>query len=278
MLNSRRSSKCFAISASVLAIALSAPAIGQDQDAPPPLPPGGRGRGFPQGGPGGPGGRFGGMMPFAMGTITGGDLSAGLIVIQSQFGGNEQTIRVTANTRAVTQAAITVADLKVGDQVQVQGVPTAITAQSITAGQMPEFLPGGGGRGFGPGGAGAGMQAMANATGRVTSTSPLTISLGNDVSVVLKLALDARITKISPIALTKLKVGDRVSAGGQAGQDGTFNATSLAVNIQMGFGMGPGGFGVPGGFGGRGARRSAGGGQPGGPPPPGGDAPPPPPF
>jgi hypothetical protein len=172
----------------------------------------------------------------------------------------------------VTQAAATIADLRVGDQVQIQGVPTGITASSITAGQMPTFLPGGGPGGGGGGNAGGGPAAgnpggrgagagptFASASGRVTSTNPLTISLGEGVSLTVTPAANARITRITPVAFNNLKAGDRVMAMGQAGQDGTFTATGLTVNMEMG----PGGFGGfgPGGFGGRGGR---GGGRRGG--------------
>ena len=44
-------------------------------------------------------------------------------------------------TKVATQMTISASDLKVGNQVQVQGVPTAITATSLTAGQSPDFLP-----------------------------------------------------------------------------------------------------------------------------------------
>jgi len=220
-------------------------------------------------------------MPFATGTITGGDQSAGAILIQSQFGGGNQTIRVNNSTKVVKQVSISATDLKVGDQVQVQGVPTAITASSITAGEMPNFMPGGGGRpGFGPGGPGGGpgvggapgggAQAFASATGKVTSINPLTISMGSDISLVLKLAANAKVTKIATISLNNLKEGDRIMASGQTGNDGTFTASSIGVNLEMGGfgGFGPGG---PGGFG----RGRGGPGGPGGPP--GGDEPPPPP-
>ncbi len=89
-----------------------------------------------------PGG-FGGRAPFVAGTITGGNRNTGVLSISSQFGGGNQTINVTRNTQFATQTTVTVADLNVNDQIQVQGVPTGITASSITAGQMPE-LPGGG--------------------------------------------------------------------------------------------------------------------------------------
>lgn len=272
----------------------------QDPAATPGQGVGGRqGRGGGQG-RGGFGGFGGGNM--AMGTITGGDVNAGLITINSQFGGAVTTIHVNPNTQIVSQVTISVSDLKVNDQVQVQGVPSGITASSIAAGEMPAFLQNGGRqRGAQPGAANgqpnAGgqvgnanatpqPQAFATATGKVVSKSPLTISLGNDITITLKLAQNAKITKLMPVTISSLKVGDTVMATGQTQADGSFAATGVGVNLATrgggfggrGAGFGPGGangFGGQGGFGGRGGRAgrgrgNRGGGQPGdaGAPPP----------
>jgi hypothetical protein len=243
-------------------------------------PPGGGPGGGPGGNFGGPGGGRGGFGGGRMpsGTITAVDRNTGRLTIQSQGGGNDQTqtIQLQQTTQWVTQSVVTVADLKVGDQVQVQGVPTGITASALTAGDPPAFLQGGGpgggpGGGQGaPGGANAGgpaggpargagqagqQPAFASATGRVTSVSPLTIALSGDVSLTVNLAANARITKYAPIAFSSVKAGDRVMIAGQAGQDGTFVATGVGVNLEAG---GMGGFGR-GGFGGRGGQGGFGG-------------------
>jgi len=226
-----------------------------------------------QGGPP-PGGQFNRRMPFAFGTVTAVDAAAGTITVSSPFGGASQTIQTQGTTQIVSQGAATVSDLKVGDQVQIQGIPTGITASSVTAGQSP--LPTmGGGRGFGgPGGPGgapgnagtaAPVKAQAYATGTVTSTKPLTISLGQGLSVTLTLAATAKVTKYSPLPLSSVKVGDRIVSSGQTNDDGTFAATSVGVNVDMGA-MGMGQRGGPGGFGGRGRRGGGGFGGPGGGP------------
>lgn len=258
------------------------------QGGQPGAPGGGRGQGRNGGQGRGPGGFGGGNM--TMGTITGGDLNSGLITVASQFGGGVTNIRVNPNTQIMSQVTISVADLKVGDQVQVQGIPASITANTISAGETPAFLQGGGrNRGAQPGAAAGAPganpngqppngqpnantppqpQAFATATGKVVSKSPLTISLGNDISVTLKLAQNTKITKLMPVTIASLKVGDTVMAAGQTEADGSFTATGIGVNLANGRG-GPGGFG--GGFGGRGGGAGFGGpggaganGQPGG--------------
>ena len=124
--------------------------------------------------------------------------------------------------------------------------------------RLLRFLQGGGrARGAQPGAAGAPNgqaapgtgaapnptpqpQAFASATGKVVSKSPLTISLGNDITITLKLAPDAKITKLMPVTIASLKVGDTVMASGQTGADGSFTATGVGVNMNM-----RGGFGGP---------------------------------
>lgn len=234
-----------------------------------------------------------GRMPFVMGTVASIDRATSTIMVNSPFGGNETAVRVNAQTKVAGQVTIQVSDLKVDDQVQIQGMPTGLTASSINAGQMPDFLrmnmgrgpggqPGGPGQG-GPGQAGQPGQAaqgqgnrsqqpqqpamaFGSVTGKVSSTSPLTIAVSKDVSVIIKLAPDAKITKITTVTLASLKVGDRIMAMGAEADDGVFLATGIGVNLSMG-GMG-GGRGGMGGFGMGGPGMMGGG--PGGPGGPGG--------
>ncbi len=266
-------------------------------------PPGGFGGGGPGGfgGPGGGPGGFGGgrggfgRAPFAFGAISAVDTNAGTITITSQFGGNggnggsnSQVIKIGAGAQVISQTDTTVADLKIGDQVQVQGVPTGITASQLTVGTPPAGLPGaggfGGGRFGGPGGGGAGggnnaggaaaAQGFATATGKIASLptatdAHLSITLGPDVQLFLKMAAGAKITRYTTLRLTDLKVGDQIMAMGQTGDDGTLTASTVGVNMPMmrgGFGGGFGGGGFGGGFGGggfgggRGGRNRRGGG------------------
>lgn len=250
---------------------------------PPPGQNGGPGGGGFGGGRGG-----GGRAPFAQGAITAVDTNAGTVTIASRFGGNApQVIAVGMDAQIVSQTDTTAADLKVGDQVMVQGVPTGITASQLTVGVPPVGLPGAGGFGgrFGgpggrgnPGGGGNGaapVQGFASATGTIktlpnANDAHLAISLGPDALLYLKMAPGAKITKYTTLRLTDLKVGDQIVATGQPGADGTLIASTVGVNMPMmpgGFG---GGFGGPGGFGGRGGRNRRGGGQNGGPGGPGG--------
>lgn len=221
-------------------------------------------------------------MPFATGTITGGDATKRTITIKSQTGG-DQTIQLSTTSKIYVQTTITVADIKVGDHLKVAGVPTAITADNLTAGTIPDFLQpqtgnrirGGAGLPGAPGAApgaqdpnappvdpsevpsvadkAAKVDATATATGKVVALEPLTISLSSEVSVVLKLAKTAKVTRISELPYSNLKVGDKLVATGSTNAAGLFDATNIAINIDPASGLSVGGrgvFGGPGGIGG----------------------------
>lgn len=223
----------------------------------------------------GPGGGFGGpppRPPFAGGIVTGVDTHANTITVNTPFG-DRQTISVASGATISTETTATVGDLKVNDQVQVRGVPTGITALSLMDGQLPLPLPqgdpgmpppgAGGPPPMGGGRMGPPPPAMAMAHGTVTRLNPLTISVGNGVSISLTLASSAQITRITSEPLSEIKDGDRIIAAGQMGADGTLTASAVGVNLPMPMGgsrfrgqgrqgnfRGPNGFG--GGFGGPG--------------------------
>jgi hypothetical protein len=259
-------------------VSLPAPAIQAQQDpAQPPAQPGQPGQPGGRQGRGGFG-NFANRMPFATGQVTGGDPATGTVIIGSPFGGS-QTIHVGTDTKMVALVQVDATKLKIGDTVRVEGVPSQITASTIAAGDLPDFLtPPARGRG-GPGApvgaapgapqaAGAAAQAArpqpatATATGKISKLEPLTIELSDEVSIVLKLGPNAKIMKMMPATINNIKLGDQVFASGQAGQDGIFMATGLGINVTQMPGMmggGRGGFGGPGGgFGGFGGGRRGG--------------------
>ncbi|MBV9850684.1 MAG: hypothetical protein JO250_13505 [Armatimonadetes bacterium] len=261
----------------LVGLALAAPAFAQAPDAgPPPGPGGGFPGGPPPGGgpggfPGGPGGGFGGQrrLPFAFGTVSAVDAAASTITLTTQ-GGATQTLKVAPDAQIVTQQAVTVADLRVGDRVAVQGAPTGITASQVTAGAPPAGLPGAGGFGgggfggrggnaaagggtAGGGAAGGAPLGFATASGTVKALptakdAHLTLSLSSDAVLYVKMAEGAKVVRWASVALSGIKSGDRVVASGQTGDDGTLTASVVGVNMPQG---GPGG-GFGGGFGGPG--------------------------
>ena len=217
--------------------------------------PGGGGFGGPGGGGfGGQGGGFNRRPPFAYGTVSAVNTGAGTVTISSRFGGGDQVIQTQGTTQIMSQTAAKVSELKKGDKVEVSGMPTQMTATSLTIGDSPlAGLGGPGGPGGpppgAPGGNAAGGPVDTRVTGTVTSTSPLTIALSPTASLTLKMDPNAKVAKYTPVALSAIKPGDKIAALGTANDDGSFAATTLAVNVDLGA-MGRG-FGRRGGFGGQ---------------------------
>ena len=236
------------VSLTLMTTILAAGTVAQAPDG-----PGGFG-GPPPGQEGGPPpGGFPGHSPFVAGTVSAVDAGAGTITITSQPGGSggnaSQVIKVNSDAQFVTQSEVAVADLKVGDQVQVQGVPTGITVSSLTVGPAPVGLPGNGG--FGPGGPGGGAAAassFATANGIIkaaaTKADPhLTISLGADAQLFLRVAAGTKITRYATLKIADIKSGDRIMVSGRTATDGSLTASMVGINLPI-----PGGSGRPNGL------------------------------
>lgn len=264
-------------SLTLMTIALAAASVAQAPNDPGGLPPNQNGRpaGPPPGGFGGPdrGGNngrsgsdragFPGRPPFASGTVSAVDVNAGTITITSQLGGNSssQVITVGSAAQLITQFEVAVADLKVGDQVQIQGIPTGITVSQLTAGQPPFGLPGAGG--FGPGGLGgprgggnggarlspasstirAAAPSFATANGTILALPtkadpPLALSLNAEIQISLKIADGAKITRYKTLKIADIKNGDQIMATGQNAADGTPAISTVGVNLVLRDGFG----------------------------------------
>lgn len=221
-----------------------------------PAAPGGGMPGMP--GPMMPGGNGPGpqMMrfEFAVGAVQAVNAANRTLTVKSSFGGAVMIVKVPAQVSIVTQQA-TIADLKVGDLVQIQGAASGIAASSLTVGQPPA-----------PGArqsAGAGtpspasppgmmpsvlMESMApqvQARGRVSALQPLTLGFGNGGSLIVTVKPDARVTRITTMTLAEVKAGDQVQATGPLGQDGVLTADSISVNFGPIGGAVGGGMGMP---------------------------------
>jgi hypothetical protein len=93
----------------------------------------------------------------------------------------------------------------------------------------------------------------------VVSISPLTIAVGSDIKITIRSDANSKVLRVADGSIQDLKVGDRIVAIGQSGDDGVFSATTIGINLPAST-MGRGGPGGPGGFGGPGGQ-----GGPGGP-------------
>ena len=194
-----------------------------------------------------------GRLPFASGTVTAVDAAAGTVTLTPMFGGGTpQTVRVTGETKITATREGTVGDLKVGDTIQVRGVPTGITAAQIAVGDGAD-MAGGMGMGMMPmgprqgGRAGGGMPGMAGpqtasaqATGTITGLSPLTVSVSEGVLVTLRVGPGVKVSRNVSEKIGDLKAGDRVTANGKAGDDGILAASRIRVYADIGMGTGGG--------------------------------------
>jgi hypothetical protein len=208
---------------------------------------------LPMGGPNMAGGNpvSMGRMPFANGAVTSVDAAAGTITLAPMFGGGmPQMVRVTDATQITATREGTVGDLKVGDMIQVRGVPTGITASQITQDNSANLPMAGlgaslagprfGGSPGGRHGLGGPQAAFAQATGKITGLTPLTVAVSDDVQVTLRVAPSARISRNVSEKIGNLKVGDRVMASGRPGDDGVLAADRIRVNADFGLGFGMG--------------------------------------
>ncbi|MCC6446595.1 MAG: hypothetical protein IT210_24470 [Armatimonadetes bacterium] len=225
----------------------------------------------PEGGPGGPG-RGGGrnmMANMAVGKVVSIDLNNRAVQVQSQFDPNTaRWVAITDQTKVVRQVKGKLSDLKEGDQISVQGIPTAIKAAQVQIGEMPSLFPGmrrggPGGNQSRPGSQGRMPTSNASAQGKVTAFDPLTVTLTDKTEVVVTASENTPISKIETATFRDIKQNDMLAASGEPDEQGNLYAGTAIVGADFSQMMG--------GFGGR---RMGGGRQGGNPPaPPEGGAP-----
>ena len=185
-----------------------------------------------------------GHLPFASGMISAVDAASGTITLTPIFGGAGQTVKVTSASPITALREAKVGDLKVGDNVQVRGVPTGITASQITAGESGDLSLGSGmTMPFGGAPLGAGSSGMdrpqaasAQAMGKITILNPLTISVSDSIQLTLKAAPDVSVSKYVTEKIGDLKIGEHILANGQTGDDGVFTANRIRVMTDYGMG------------------------------------------
>lgn len=167
-----------------------------------------------------------GVKPTAGGEVTA--ISGNIITIKDQRTGTVYTVDAssatlqkfatgTDQTQPPATTAITIADIKVGDHVQVQGTisGTNIVATKITDGQM--------GKRFG-------QHRQMGTTGTVSAVSGNTITLtGKDGVTYTVEAGNASVKKVSTINVSNIAVGDTLMVAGD--KSGT---TITAKNIMSG--------------------------------------------
>lgn len=221
-----------------------------------------------QPGQGGRGGRnrFGGML---MGKITAANVAAGTIEVEAW--GRPMTLYPVQATRLTKFEPVAIADLKVGETLEVTGLPLKIQADRLRA-PLPVATEGQPGAAGGPPAAMAAF-GMADRGGRVTGTiktvKPLVVTVaspdgqgaGTDVEVVTSDA--TKLTREVAATWNEVAAGVTFRATGDMNEQQQLVLQSLTLDPEIaemlqampamgGPGGGPGGAGPGGGRGGRG--------------------------
>lgn len=169
-----------------------------------------------------------------VGTVKSVDYSAGTITVTTPDGTTGDV--VVGKSTIYTQATVAITSLKVGDTVAVQGVPTNILAETVFDGDLSKIYPA-------PPAPPTGSTdskststtappptGQANATGAVLSVSPLSVNLGDGVSLTIETASTTKITKLTTESLDDVKAGDSIVAFGTL-TDGDLDAGVIAINL-----------------------------------------------
>ncbi len=227
------------------------------------------GLGAPGGAPGGqgaaggfPGGRGG------VGTIA--SISGSALTLSS-FNGSTTKVVTSASTTVTQSATVTLADIKVGDYVVVQGLgsttkiaanriidtgATAITLNQPGGGGAPGGAganaagngaggppPNGGGfPGVGPGGGGPGGVGLGGDDdgavfyGKVTAVSGTSLSVQSTATAsttwTVSTSSSTRYGAMTALAVSDLKTGESVAVNGTTASDGSITATNIQVMSQ----------------------------------------------
>jgi len=148
-----------------------------------------------------------------------------------------QKVLVTDKTTLVRQVKGTAADLKVGDTIEITGIPLQIDARTIRVGEItrhPEVRP---------------ANPRPNAPerpdrpsrlpltrprmmGRVLRVSPLTVQLAEGINADIKVSGETSIIRVTSIPFSNIKPGDPVFALGSRDPHGNLMARRVQVGLE----------------------------------------------
>lgn len=149
-----------------------------------------------------------------------------------------QKVVVTEKTTLVRQVKGSAADLKVGDTIEITGIPLQIDARTIRVGEItrkPEFVPS---KPLPPGAAERADRTSRlpltrpRMLGRVLKTSPLVVQLAEGINAEIKVGAETTIIKVATIPFGSVKPGDPVFALGSRDQNGALVARRVQVGLE----------------------------------------------
>jgi hypothetical protein len=190
-----------------------------------------------------------GRMETLTGTVTAVDTTAGTVTLQYRSRGLAPaiTLTVSATTPIILHSVVGPAQLLVGDNIQVAGIPIVLNAQAIKAGVdvrtgiTPPPTPTNGGTTGGTTGTGGTTTptllpiAGASAAGTIKTIDPtthqLTVVLADNTTIItVNVPADLQINRTDKVDLTGVKVGDLANATVLVqGRTGLATLTALEV-------------------------------------------------
>ena len=144
--------------------------------------------------------------------------------------GKAYTVKTTAATKVLTQAAARLGDVKAGDWVRIvaekaqDSTLTAVTVQATPAGLGPSAAPGRGGVRD----TASGRVLVAGSVAGVTGSSLSVASTGGAATTVAVPA-SAKVSRTTTVPLTSLAAGAHVAAMGTFNPDGSLTASTIMV-------------------------------------------------
>lgn len=146
-----------------------------------------------------------------------------------------QKVVLSEKTTLVKQVNGNAADLKVGDTIEITGIPLQIDARTIRVGEparqpevradrpratpapeRPSRLP----------------AARPRVLGRILRVSPLTVQLSEGINADIKVGGETQIVRITTVPFSSIKVGEPLFAVGSRDQNGNLLARRVQVGLE----------------------------------------------
>lgn len=149
-----------------------------------------------------------------------------------------QTVVFTDKTTLVKQVKGSAADLKVGDTIEVTGIPLQIDARTIRVGEIthkPEVVR------KNPRPAAAAPPpdrpsrlplTRPRMLGRILRVSPLTVQLAEGINADIKVGGETNIVRVTTVPFSSIKPGDPLFALGSRDQNGNLVAHRVQVGLE----------------------------------------------
>lgn len=165
------------------------------------------------------------------------DVRRGALQLAPSPGLAPVSVTLTPQTQIVALQTARVADLKIGDEISVQGAATELAVSSLNWNAVPPEAPSASAEARPPDNparpalAGSDGAVPSSVTGRITSVHPLVVAFPDGASLTLRAAPDARVTRIASIPMSQLKAGAPMLAFGPLTGQSAMTADIIGVGF-----------------------------------------------